>query len=343
VASRMVDNQTLGYFLARIWLFLEKIGCDMTRVRFRQHMNNEMAHYASDCWDAEIHTSYDWIECVGCADRSAYDLTMHSKATGTKLVVREPLTTPIITEVWQANFDRKKFGPKFRGDAKPLEEVILKMSQLELESCKKVLDGEGKVEVNVNGKELVIGTDLMQIDLVTQKETVYEYTPNVIEPSFGIGRILYSLIEHSYWPRPEDKQRGVLSFPALIAPTKCLLVPLSNHKLLDPLVAPLAAALRAHGISNKIDDSSQSIGRRYARNDELGTPFGITIDFQTVKDGTITLRERDSTQQIRATQDHVFAIIKDVINEKRKWSDVVAEHGEFKGQEVDSSGNEIKP
>lgn len=58
VASGMVDNETLGYFLGRIWLFLTKIGCDMTRVRFRQHMNNEMAHYASDCWDAEIHNSY---------------------------------------------------------------------------------------------------------------------------------------------------------------------------------------------------------------------------------------------------------------------------------------------
>ena len=58
VRTRMVDNETLGYFLARIWLFLEKIGCDMSRVRFRQHMKNEMAHYASDCWDAELHTSY---------------------------------------------------------------------------------------------------------------------------------------------------------------------------------------------------------------------------------------------------------------------------------------------
>jgi glycyl-tRNA synthetase len=58
VSSGMVDNETLGYFLARIWLFLKKIGCDMTRVRYRQHMNNEMAHYASDCWDAELHTSY---------------------------------------------------------------------------------------------------------------------------------------------------------------------------------------------------------------------------------------------------------------------------------------------
>lgn len=58
VSSGMVDNETLGYFLARIWMFLKKIGCDMSRVRFRQHMDNEMAHYASDCWDAELQTSY---------------------------------------------------------------------------------------------------------------------------------------------------------------------------------------------------------------------------------------------------------------------------------------------
>lgn len=63
VAAGMVDNETLGYFLARIWQFLEKIGLDMARVRFRQHMNNEMAHYASDCWDAEIHTSYVYSSC----------------------------------------------------------------------------------------------------------------------------------------------------------------------------------------------------------------------------------------------------------------------------------------
>jgi glycyl-tRNA synthetase len=89
-----------------------------------------------------------------------------------------------------------------------------------------------------------------------------------------------------------------------------------------------------NGISNKVDDSSQSIGRRYARNDELGTPFGITVDFQTVKDGTITLRERDSMTQVRATQDEIFTIIKDIVDERRKWSDVIAQYGEFKGQEV---------
>jgi glycyl-tRNA synthetase len=61
----------------------------------------------------------------------------------------------------------------------------------------------------------------------------------------------------------------------------------------------LATLLKKCGISSKIDDSSGSIGRRYSRADELGIPFGITIDFQSVKDGTVTLRERDSTEQVR--------------------------------------------
>jgi glycyl-tRNA synthetase len=58
VASGMVNNETLGYFLSRIYLFLLKIGIDPERIRFRQHMDNEMAHYASDCWDAEIKSSF---------------------------------------------------------------------------------------------------------------------------------------------------------------------------------------------------------------------------------------------------------------------------------------------
>lgn len=150
---------------------------------------------------------------------------MHSAATKTKLVVRQALDQPLISEVWEPTLDRKKLGPKFKGDAKSLEDLIMKMSQVELEECKKTLEEKGHVEFTLKGKEqpLVVDKDLMQIDRVTKKETsdnhvmifanyiVYEYTPNVIEPSFGIGRILYSLIEHVYWPRPEDKQRGVTS------------------------------------------------------------------------------------------------------------------------------------
>ena len=65
-------------------------------------MANEMAHYACDCWDAEILTSYGWVECVGCADRSAFDLTQHSEATGIKLSAEKRLPQPVskdITEI----------------------------------------------------------------------------------------------------------------------------------------------------------------------------------------------------------------------------------------------------
>ena len=118
VSTKLVDNETLGYFLARIQEFLLKLGVDKSKLRFRQHMANEMAHYAADCWDAELYTSYGWIECVGCADRSAYDLTVHRDKTGAALCVRETRAEPLKIEEYQINIDRKKFGPKFKKDAK---------------------------------------------------------------------------------------------------------------------------------------------------------------------------------------------------------------------------------
>lgn len=129
VDSGMVDNSTLGYFIARIFLFLIKIGIDPARLRFRQHMANEMAHYAADCWDAEIHTSYGWIECVGCADRSAYDLTVHANKTQNKLVVREQLKEPKVVEKLVVALDKKVFGPKFKKDAKVVEDAIMALDE----------------------------------------------------------------------------------------------------------------------------------------------------------------------------------------------------------------------
>jgi glycyl-tRNA synthetase len=86
VQHGIVNNETLGYFLVRIFLFLKEVGVNIEKhLRFRQHMGNEMAHYAQDCWDAEAELSSGWLEIVGCADRSAYDLTQHTKGSGVKL------------------------------------------------------------------------------------------------------------------------------------------------------------------------------------------------------------------------------------------------------------------
>lgn len=226
VKNKVVDNETLGYFLARIHLYLERIGADMSKVRFRQHMANEMAHYACDCWDAELQTSYGWIECVGCADRSAYDLTVHKDKTGAPLIVRQKLDKPNVEQLWVVDIDRKKFGPQFKKDARVVSEVLEKgLDQAKLEAFAKELEENGSITVDVPdlaAGNVTISKDLVKIAHKTITTHVREYTPNVIEPSFGIGRILYSLIEHSFWTRGADgadESRGVsllLYFPFLL-------------------------------------------------------------------------------------------------------------------------------
>ncbi|KAF2866551.1 glycyl-tRNA synthetase [Massariosphaeria phaeospora] len=338
VETGIVDNETLGYFLARIQLFLLKLGIDQKKIRFRQHMANEMAHYAADCWDAELLTSYGWIECVGCADRSAYDLTVHMKKTGAPLVVREPRKEPLKIEEWQVELNKKEFGPKFKKDGKRVEAAIDALSQELREKLSLDLEKEGKIVVDVAGVgdgKVEVPKELITIEKRTRVENVREYTPNVIEPSFGIGRILYVLCEHVYWTRKEDEARGILSFPPTVAPTKVLIVPLSSHDDFKPFVRTLSDKLADIGISSRVDDSGASIGKRYSRNDELGTPLGITIDFQSVKDNSFTLRDRDSTKQVRASLDDICHAISNLVNGREHWDGVFARLPEFKGQEVD--------
>lgn len=212
VAIKLVDNETLGYFLVRIQDFLLKLGIDKTKLRFRQHMANEMAHYAADCWDAELFTSYGWIECVGCADRSAYDLTVHKNKTGAPLIVRETRAEPLIVEEFEVDLDKKKLGPKFRKDAKAVETAVDELSQELREKLALDLEKDGKIAIQIPGVgngTTELDKDLVKIEKRKRTEHTREYTPNVIEPSFGIGRILYSLMEHVFWTREGDEARGV--------------------------------------------------------------------------------------------------------------------------------------
>ncbi|POW07061.1 hypothetical protein PSTT_08526, partial [Puccinia striiformis] len=303
------------------------------RLRFRQHMDNEMAHYASDCWDAEIHSSYGWIECVGCADRSAYDLSVHSSSGRlSKEVIEIEKNVPM--------FDKKLFGPKFRQAAKVVEESVLQFDEARLECLAKELETKGTSTIHAtDGNEYELTKEILKIERKTFKETTREYTPNVIEPSFGIGRILYSLLEHCYWARAEDVNRGVLSLPPSIAPVKVLIVPLSGTDVFRPLIRSISKKLRAAGIASRVDDSNASIGKRYSRNDELGTPFGITVDFGSVKNGTVTLRERDSTKQVIGPIDEVIEIVREIClgdEEGKGWELASSKLEEYDGkQDID--------
>jgi len=127
------------------------------------------------------------------------------------------------------------------------------------------------------------------------------------------------LLEHSYWCREQDVERGVLSLPPVVAPTKVLIVPLSAREEFDPLVQEVSTKLRKAGVFSRVDDSNTSIGKRYARNDELGTPFGVTLDFASVQNRTMTLRERDTMDQRIGSIDDVIAVVTELVDGTISW------------------------
>ncbi|MCL4132603.1 UNVERIFIED_CONTAM: hypothetical protein GTU68_040039, partial [Idotea baltica] len=334
VRGGLVANETLGYYMARIHQFLLRIGINPAKLRFRQHLSNEMAHYAADCWDAECLTSYGWIECVGCADRSAFDLGQHAKATGVKLCVERPLAEPRIQECLTMVTDKGKIGKAFKKDAKIVQETLAALSEEEIRKAEEALQKQGEYELEGGFK---LSREMIpEVKAETKKIYVEEITPSVIEPSFGVGRVLYTLLEHSFRVREEDDKRTFFALPPVVAPVKVCVLPLSNKAEFAPFVQQLADAMTELNLSVRIDDSTGSIGRRYARTDEIAIPFGITVDFDTISSSphSVTLRERDSTLQVRMPIEEVPLAVKKMSEGKLRWEDVMAKWPKFVSQEV---------
>ncbi|KAK4790054.1 hypothetical protein SAY86_017358 [Trapa natans] len=323
VAMGTVNNETLGYFIGRVYLFLTRLGIDKDRLRFRQHLANEMAHYAADCWDAEIECSYGWIECVGIADRSAYDLRAHTEKSGVALVAAEKFAQPREVEKLVITPIKKEIGLAFKGSQKMVIEALEAMTEEEAMKMKSSLESKGEDEflVCTLGKTVTIKDGMVKISKEKKKEHQRVFTPSVIEPSFGIGRIIYCLYEHSFYKRPSkdgDEQLNVFSFPPLVAPIKCTVFPLIQKPEYEAVAQRISKLLTAAGVSHIIDMSGNTIGKRYARTDELGVPFAITADSET----DVTIRERDSKDQVRITISQVASIVKDLTEGHKTWADV---------------------
>ncbi|KAA0047646.1 hypothetical protein IC582_011156 [Cucumis melo] len=323
VSKGTVNNETLGYFIGRVYLFLTRLGIDKDRLRFRQHLANEMAHYAADCWDAEIECSYGWIECVGIADRSAYDLHAHTEKSGVPLVAHEKFAEPREVEKLVIAPVKKELGLAFKGCQKNVVEALEAMKEKEALEMKAALESDGEVEFYVCtlGKNVLIKKSMVAISKEKKKEHQRVFTPSVIEPSFGIGRIIYCLFEHSYYMRPSkagDEQLNVFRFPPLVAPIKCTVFPLVQNQQYEEVAKVISKSLTFSGISHKIDITGTSIGKRYARTDELGVPFAITVDSAS----SVTIRERDSKDQIRVSVEEAATVVKDVTDGLRTWEDV---------------------
>ena len=336
VASGVIDNETLGYYLARTHLFLLRVGIDNKRLRFRQHLSNEMAHYAKDCWDAEIHTTYGWVECVGHADRSCYDLIQHSKFSGVELYAQEILPQPVFEETAKFEFNRGVLGKIFRKEQQTIADYIRTFSLEMAKETDTQLKTTGSFQLTIpgSGQTYTITSEMLKVVISTEKISSRRYIPSVIEPSFGIGRILYALLEHAFWTREKDEQRKVLSFTPIVAPIKCVVFPLSGNEVFVPFSKEIYRALLNRGLSVRIDDSGAALGKRYSRMDEIGAAYAVTIDFQTVRDRTVTIRERDSTLQIRLPLEQVASLVDDMVHGTVNWDQARNEYPHFDQQEL---------
>lgn len=315
VSEGIIAHELIAYFMGKTYLFLLEIGLDEKRIRFRQHKDDEKAHYALDCWDAESFTDYGWIEVVGIADRGSYDLTQHSTHSKEDMSVFVQFKKPKKVRVKRFKPLMSKLGPEFRQNAKKVAEQIEKY------------DGEisDTIHIQVDGEDISIGSELFEVEDIEQDIYGEKITPHVIEPSFGLDRITYSVLNHSFERDIVDgEERKVLLLKRWMAPVKIAVLPLMPKKGFVEKASEITKMLKRAGIFTEYDDSG-SIGRRYRRYDEIGTPFCITIDHQTLEDETVTIRDRDSTKQVRVGESSLVETITGLLNSEKEVIDVGVE------------------
>ncbi|MBI4101013.1 glycine--tRNA ligase [Candidatus Microgenomates bacterium] len=158
-----------------------------------------------------------------------------------------------------------------------------------------------RTDYDLSAHQKASGKDLSYFDETTGDK----FVPHVIEPSLGLDRLFFALLDSAYHEESvrglpagrQGEKRVVLRFKPDIAPVKVAVLPLSKHAKLSPLARKVWSQIS--GEFRTEYDETQSIGRRYRRQDEIGTPFCVTVDFDSLKDKAVTIRDRDSMRQTR--------------------------------------------
>ncbi|MGI6797425.1 glycine--tRNA ligase [Gordonia sihwensis] len=227
------DEQWHKYWIDARHNWYIDLGIDPENLRLYEHPKEKLSHYSKSTVDVEYKFGFGgnpWGELEGVANRTDYDLSTHSKASGEDLSFFD-----------QASGER--------------------------------------------------------------------YTPYVIEPAAGLGRSMMAFLCDAYTEEEVPNAKGgtdtrtMLKLDRRLAPVKAAVLPLSRNEKLSPKARDLAVELRKHW--NIEFDDAQGIGKRYRRQDEIGTPFCVTVDFDTLDDQAVTIRERDSMSQERVALDKV--------------------------------------
>jgi glycyl-tRNA synthetase len=200
-------------------------------LRFHEHKNEELAHYAKEAWDIEYEFPFGWSEIEGIHNRTDFDLRRHQEFSGKNLLYFD-----------QPNNDK--------------------------------------------------------------------FLPYIIETSAGLNRMLLTVLSDAYWEDSENN-RIVMKIDPRIAPVKAVICPLVKKDGLPEKARKIVDQLKP--LYRVIYDQQGSIGKRYYRQDEAGTPFGITVDHQSLEDDTVTIRHRDTQKQERVSSEQILNVLKDNI------------------------------
>ncbi|MEW9548082.1 glycine--tRNA ligase [Nonomuraea sp. NPDC050783] len=237
------DEEWHQYWIDERYRWYSDLGISKDNLRLYEHPQDKLSHYSKRTVDIEYRFNFagsEWGELEGIANRTDFDLSAHSKASGVDLSFFE-------------------------------------------------------------------------------QDTGERYVPYVIEPAAGVDRATLTFLLDAYTEDEAPNAKGVMEKRTVmrldhrLAPVKAAVLPLSRNADLSPKARDLAAQLRRRW--NVEFDDAGAIGRRYRRQDEIGTPFCITVDFDTLEDQAVTIRERDSMTQERIAIDGVESYLRHHLND----------------------------
>lgn len=314
----IIANDWIAYYLGVAKKWYKRIGIDMERFRFRQHLPGERAHYSVDCWDAEAEVDGDWIEITGFSHRGSYDLKKHQKHSGESYEVFKEYDEPKTEKVAKIDPDMSWLGPTYGDHASAIMDELETLVEKEPE----IFEREEELRIQIRDNTFNVPVDKLNFQIVEEEKTGERILPEIVEPSFGIDRILYSVLDHAYKEDEVDgEDRKVLQLEPEVAPMEVAVFPLMDKDGMGDKAREVADKLREAGLSVKYDDSG-NIGRRYRRQDEIGTPFCVTVDHETLEEGTVTVRERDSTEQERVNLSELREVVEDLVHGEQEFSDL---------------------
>ena len=290
IKEKVIRVPWLAYWMFVSRDFVHSLGVSFTDMFFDEKMPHELAHYSKQTFDQLVKVSrWGWIEVSGHAYRYDYDLSRHIKFSGQDLTVFKRFDKPITMKEKKVIIDKAGLAKELKSKIASLMKILKSISNEEL--LKAVESSSNVITIN----EFKIPKKYFKIIEVERKVHGQKYIPHVVEPSFGAERLLYVALDHAFH---EIEGRIVLKLPHSLAPIQVAVFPLLSRREFISKAREIYSKLVNEGFYVVYDDSG-SIGRRYARADEIGIPFAVTIDHQTLKDDTVTIRDRDSRRQIR--------------------------------------------